>query len=325
MARFCASCGNKIEDGLMFCTACGARVETAVSQEVPVAQEAVYQPEVSTEAVAEYTYTSEQVPAPDFTGTLVKKDSKKQMWLVAIVAQLLCILLFLMPTIRFKVTVPGDVASEMGSSSISNMLGSGFGQKNARDFDDYDYGDYDFGENEGQAIGASKASDMDVLKGNFKYMNVVDMFSTEVYHTVLLLAVIIALALMIYPVIKKKELDPVYALYMLAAQAVFFIYNIIMLLVINGKPVSMIKKAAKMICVEGIDSYRSTINAAIDKLCDTIKDFYKFGFSVWGWIYIAVSVIAIGVLGKIVYDNKAVLFSKFKKKAAPLEAEQTEA
>ena len=67
---------------------------------------------------------------------------------------------------------------------------------------------------------------------------------------------------------------------MLCAQAIFFITNIIMVLVINGKAREM---------SEGM---------------------MTAGFSFWGWLYLIFALVALFLVGRIVYANKDSLLKK---------------
>lgn len=296
MAKFCNACGTQTDDMMRFCPACGAAFDDAA----PV----------------------EAAATPDLTGTLVKKDNKKTFWLAAIVAQILCVILFLLPTVKFTVTMPSymgdaldsiadlaDVIDAEGTESYDVELMDYYDY----DYDDYDdyydyYDDYDDYDDYSPAIGGSSSgSSEELVKGNFSMLNTVDLFGTEAYHIIMLIGVIIALAMMIAPIVKKAELKAKAALVMLAAQGTFFIVNIITLFIIKGKPVALVKRFIKMIQIDGVSS------SMVDSACDMLKDFYKFGFSIWGWIYVAVSVVAIALLTKIVLDNKDELFGKFRK------------
>ncbi len=100
MAKFCGKCGAQLNDNAMFCGKCGSKVE-----------------------VAEFAY---QQPTP--TTYTVSNNANKTHWILSFLGQLVCAVLFFLPTINLEALwVVEDVSvmeqvSEAGYSAIYVIL-----------------------------------------------------------------------------------------------------------------------------------------------------------------------------------------------------------
>lgn len=260
MTKICTSCGTQAEEDKSFCSVCGARLDCKANSEQK---------------------SCEQKRTP------LCKKSKTALWIVALIAQFLCVLMFFLPTVRVTVTVPGEYADKI--PTVSNFLKGDKAKDNeaASIFDK---------SKEEESEQTSK--DIDVLEGDFKLMNVIDFFGTEAYQILCLFGVVVSFALFVAPLARKRELKVQNALFALVTQAMFFVVNIITLLVLKGKPVSTIRKFADMVIFADIPEF------IVDWLCKTIESFYRYEFNIWGWLYIAFSILCIAILSKLVIDNR---------------------
>lgn len=210
MAKFCSKCGTQMEDDMVFCANCGAKSEDVAPVEYPT-----------------------QTPASNFGKidpmAIIKGTADAKLnWIVALAAQVLAVLLFLLPIVRAK-------ASAFGMSYAENA-------------------------------------------GMFKALG--DDMGPVAVPIIFFIITLLAIVFMALPFIQKTELNPINAAVMFGAQALFFITNIIMVLVINGKARSM---------SEGM---------------------MTAGFSFWGWLYLIFALVALFLVGRIVYANKDRLLNK---------------
>ena len=210
MAKFCSKCGTMMEDDMMFCANCGAK-----SEDVAPVENCAQTPAAGIGKID---------PMAIIKGTA---DAKLN-WIVALAAQVLAVLLFLLPIVRAK-------ASAFGMSYAENA-------------------------------------------GMFKALG--DDMGPVAVPIIFLIITVLAIVFMALPLIQKTELNPINAAVMLCAQAIFFITNIIMVLVINGKAREM---------SEGM---------------------MTAGFSFWGWLYLIFALVALFLVGRIVYANKDSLLKK---------------
>lgn len=266
MAKICTSCGTQSEEDKSFCSACGTRLECKVNTE----QE-----------------------SSAVKGTPLCKKSRTVLWIVATIAQFLCVLMFFLPTVRVTVTVPGEYADKI--PTISDFV------KGEKSEDGEEKSLFDKSEEEQSE---TERDDVDILEGDFKLMNVIDLFGTEAYQTVCLFGVIVSFGFFVAPLVKKSEMKARNALFALTAQGVFFIVNIITLIVLKGKPVSIIRKLADMVVVADIPDF------IVDWLCETVESFYRYEFNIYGWAYIGFSVLSITALCMLVIDNRKELKRK---------------
>ncbi len=257
MSLLCKNCGAQAEEDKSFCMVCGAKLQS--------------ESDVKGKPSA-------------FKGTPLCRKNKKPLWIVAVLAQLLCVIMFFLPTVRVTVTVPAQYADKI--PSYSDFLK---GEKSE------DEGVNRFFSEEKEE---KTYEDVDVLEGDFRLMNVIDFFGTEAYQTMCLTLVLISFALFVAPLIRGKELKAHNALLALFTQVLFFVVNIATLLSLKDEPVSSVRKFADMIVYAKIPEF------IVDWLCESIGSFYSYKFNVWGWAYVVFSVIAIAVLCKLVIDNR---------------------
>ncbi len=99
MAKFCGKCGTPINDNAMFCGKCGTKVE-----------------------VTNYAYQ------PMATSTPTLNNSNKTHWILSILSQIICVVLFFLPTVKLEALwVDSDISvfeqvSEAGYSAIYIIL-----------------------------------------------------------------------------------------------------------------------------------------------------------------------------------------------------------
>ncbi len=221
MAKFCSKCGTQMEDNMMFCANCGNRVDGGVPVGAP--------------AQASMMGGSK----PDIVAILKGKADQKTNWLVALVAQVLPILLFLLPILSFS------IPASLRAFASDEMPGP-----------------------------------MNFFAMSSYMTNEMDINATVVFPIIGLILAIGAGVYMALPFIQKTEFNPMGAFVMLCGQAIFFIGNVITVMVYSGK--------------------------VSDLSMGMVKTVFNFG----GWMYILFSLVALYFVGMIVFYNKDKLLKK---------------
>lgn len=251
MEKICKNCGAKAEEDKSFCSVCGAVLDckkNTCSMKSPLC-----------------------------------KKSKLSFWIVSLVLQLLCVIMFFLPTVSVTVTVPGEYADKI--PTVSDLLKGGKEESEDKSVLEKDKD-------------TEPLEDVDILEGDFKLMNVIDFFGTEAYQTLCLFFVVISFGFFLEPLVRKRELKVHNALFALAAQFAFFAVNIITMIVLKGKPVSIIREFADMVVFADVPEF------IVNWLCETVESFYSYRLNLWGWMYMGFSVLSIGVLCMLVIDNR---------------------
>lgn len=261
MEKICKNCGTKAEEDKSFCSVCGAVLDckkNTCSAKSPLC-----------------------------------KRSKLSLWIVSLVLQLLCVIMFFMPTVSVTVTVPGEYADKI--PTISDLIK---GEKSEDGEEESFFEESEDGQSD------TKKADVDVLEGDFKLMNVIDFFGTEAYQTLCLFFTAISFVFFLEPLVRRRELKVHNALFALAAQFAFFAVNIVTMIVLKGKPISTIRKFADMIVFADIPEF------IVNWLCETVESFYSYRLNLWGWMYMGFSVLSIAVLCTLVIANRKELKRK---------------